>query len=547
MHVVCRQLILITLGVLFGATSSWGQLAPSTSGSQGLRPVTGGLPSTSGTTASSNPVMVPLNPTRNLGFDPYASTKNFGGYGSLAGAMYSQPTNGSAVLPPTTVYQPPSQPFAGSTLPGGTYPSAGFPMGSSISNPALTAPGVYGQPYNPYGPASGIAPGAQMGGWGQGGYPSYNGPSPILPGGGQSAIVQTSPSVLPNNYNAPGVFPNTTPSALFPGSYGNSGGGLFGGLFGGGNNSFGGSYGSPYNQGVYPGAGGYGWNPNGSVFNGQFGEQPGFIRLFQGPRIRHAYLHGDHRHNDVSINDTDVAIAMLLPNFAFSNQPIYILPSFSLHQWAGPRPDLSPANNADLPSKAYSAFIDTGWQSDPNRILGAELGVRVGVFTDFNTLTTKSIRIQGRGIGRIRLTPQATFKLGVMYLDRNRVKLLPAGGILWQPNPATRLDLFFPEPKLSSFLTTVGNMDTWWYVAGYYGGGNWRIQRTDGSKDNVDINDIRIALGLEWGRNDMMRDGRRIGFAEIGYVFDRELIYKARPGDNLNLHDTFVIRAGIGY
>ena len=81
----------------------------------------------------------------------------------------------------------------------------------------------------------------------------------------------------------------------------------------------------------------------------------------------------------------------------------------------------------------------------------------------------------------------------------------------------------------------------------YYGGGNWRIQRTDGSKDNVDINDIRIALGLEWGRNDMMRDGRRIGFAEIGYVFDRELIYKARPGDNLNLHDTFVIRAGIGY
>ncbi len=66
MHVVCRQLILITLGVLFGATSSWGQLAPSTSGSQGLRPVTGGLPSTSANTSSSNPVMVPLNPTRNL-------------------------------------------------------------------------------------------------------------------------------------------------------------------------------------------------------------------------------------------------------------------------------------------------------------------------------------------------------------------------------------------------------------------------------------------------------------------------------------------------
>jgi hypothetical protein len=90
-------------------------------------------------------------------------------------------------------------------------------------------------------------------------------------------------------------------------------------------------------------------------------------------------------------------------------------------------------------------------------------------------------------------------------------------------------------------------VDTWWYVAGYYGGGAWTIKRTDGTKDSIDLNDIRIVLGLEWGRNDMMREGRRMGFAEVGYVFDRELLYKARPADNLRLQDTFVVRLGFGY
>jgi len=293
--------------------------------------------------------------------------------------------------------------------------------------------------------------------------------------------------------------------------------------------------------------GAYNWNPQATGIAGQFGQPPEFIRLFQGPRFRHAYIHGDKSHNALAINDTDVALAFVIPQFLFSSQPLYLLPSFSFHQWSGPRAHLDPSNNADLPSKAFSAFLDAGWQSDPATIFGAELGLRVGMFSDFDAVGSESWRVLGRAIGRVRLTPQATLKLGVMYLDRNRVQLLPAGGVLWQPNPGTRLDLFFPEPKLSSYLTTLGNKDTWWYVAGYYGGGAWTIEREDGTQDSIDINDIRLVVGLEWGRNDMMRDGRRAGFAEIGYAFDRELLYKRRPADNLDLQDNFVVRVGFGY
>jgi hypothetical protein len=148
----------------------------------------------------------------------------------------------------------------------------------------------------------------------------------------------------------------------------------------------------------------------------------------------------------------------------------------------------------------------------------------------------------------VRLTPNATLRLGAYWVNRNRYKLIPAGGILWTPNPDTRFDIFFPEPKLAHYLTTVGNSDVWWYLTGYYGGGTWTVERESGAQDTVDLNDVRAMLGLEFGRNDAIRQGRRIGFVEAGYSFNRELIYRRNSGDSLDdVQDSFVLRAGIGY
>jgi hypothetical protein len=452
----------------------------------------------------------------------------------------------------------------------GTAPTLGAPVMIPV-NPATQA-GIYpstgfGSPsFDPYAAQSqtgqvlgGVSP-ANLNPYGSP-YPAYNGAAPVLPGAGQSAIMGTFPN-SGATYAPPSAFPNSAPSALFPGAtYGNSvydstGGGLFGGFFNNlfgssGYNNFGGSYGQLPAQPTFqqPNYGGSvlpplnGWNPQGSVFTGNPGT-PQYLRLFQGPRFRHAWIYGNSDANALMINDSDVSLAFVIPNFLYSTQPLYLLPSFSLHQWDGPHP----SSTADLPALAYSAFLDSGWQADPARILGAELGLRVGMFSDFDTATSDSLRVMGRAIGRLRLTPRTTLKAGVMYLDRNKVKLLPAGGLLWQPNPDTRFDLFFPEPKLAHYLSTVGTMDTWWYVGGYYGGGAWTITRADKTRsDSIDINDLRLVLGLEWGRNEQMRDGRRFGFLEIGYVFDRELLYRASPSDNLSLQDTVMIRAGIGY
>jgi len=261
------------------------------------------------------------------------------------------------------------------------------------------------------------------------------------------------------------------------------------------------------------------------------------VRFIQDVRLRDTYVGGGNDPNDLGINDTEVAATFTVPNFLTTGQPLFISPAFALHLWDGPM-NLP----ADLPGSAYSAYLDAQWASDPTLQLGVELGFRLGVYTDFHTLNDHSLRPQGLGLGVFRLTPTLTAKVGAMYLNRNKIKILPAGGLLWTPTPQVRFDIFFPQPRLSAYLTTVGRYELWWYIAGEYGGGAWTIQRADGTSDRIDINDIRVSAGIEW-------TGPRglTGFVEGGFVFKRQVIYVVTPADNFNPGDSYMVRAGIAF
>ena len=382
--------------------------------------------------------------------------------------------------------------------------------GGGVSAPTFSQGGLYPTPSaGAFPPSNGPFP-SFGNGFGSGG-PAFGGQIPPLFGQGG---LFGAPELVPNSgYGGSGfgsaiypeaAIPSGSPSTLFPG-------GIFqGGLLGGG---------------AFAGGG------------------PTVFRFLQGPRFRHTYIYGGDSRDDLTTNDTDVSVAFAFPNFLGSTRPLFVVPSFSLHLWDGP----DGSTGADLPANAYSAFLDFGWQSDPNQMFGIELGARVGAFTEFDTFRDESIRILGKALGAFRLTPFTTLKLGAYYLDRNKVKVLPAGGLLWQPNAYTRFDIFFPQPKFARYWRTVGTRDVWWYITGDYGGGSWTIERDDGSDDSVDINDIRVMAGLEWGLTNLIQVGRRTGFAEIGYVFDRELIYRRSPEDNLYPDDGILFRLGVGY
>lgn len=316
---------------------------------------------------------------------------------------------------------------------------------------------------------------------------------------------------------------------------------------------------SPYGQ-TYPG---YGTQSPPVLFpNGLFGQsQPSTasaytnpLKMFQNFNMSFTWTYGSkNKSNELNTTDIYLSTTAAFPNFLWSGQPWYVSPGFGWHNWAGPWDTVPPAQG--LPPRAYSAFLDLGWRSDPNTAFGAELGGRAGIFSDFSTTTSKSVRWQGLALLRYNLTPSLAIKGGVAYLDRVDVKMLPALGFLWTPNPHTRFDIFFPQPKLSTYVTTLGTRDVWWYLGGEYGGGSWTVT-TDSNRVNpavpntytkMDINDWRITLGLEFHPpgTGSASIGQRGAFVELGYVFDRQIHFDNLPAYDLN--DTFMLRGGFEF
>ncbi|MGC6444234.1 MAG: hypothetical protein ACON4H_16395 [Rubripirellula sp.] len=307
---------------------------------------------------------------------------------------------------------------------------------------------------------------------------------------------------------------------------------------------------NPYPNSIYPQNSPNSLFPDGfgSAYSGGLLQNPSTSyndsRRLQGARFRYTYVSPGSKPAHLGMNDLDASLAFAFPNFLNLNQPLYLIPSFSLRLWDGPD---GVATTSDLPAKAFDAFVDVGWESDPNKMVSTDFGLRLGVFTDFDTYTDRSFRVRGRALVNFRLTPVTSFKGGVYYVNRDELKLIPAAGLLYRPDPYTRVDLYFPKPKYARYYRTLGTYDLWWYVTGDYGGGSWTVTRDSGPEDSVDINDLRAILGIEWGPSTALAAGRRSGFLEIGYVFNREVLYRTVPADNFDPDDAFMFRVGIGY
>lgn len=457
------------------------------------------------------PVQQPFVPPATYTAQPppnsYAAQPPPSGYAAPPASNYSAPPSSGFSAPPAATYAP--------SAPGGVLPPSGYaaPPASTYSGgaygPPPTAGGYSGLPptlppsqyttpppatFDPYQTPAGRAPTSTFGG----------GPTPTFGMGNPG--FGTAPSPYNQPYGAPGypptAYPSSAPNSLYP-------------------------------TGIVPS--GSVWGPTGLI--------PSAISFRRGPKLEAAWIYDDNDANAVEMTEFDATVGFALPDFFRSGQPLVISPGFGINFLNGP----NSSTGADLPGQVYSAYTDLEWSSDPNQIFSVDLGVRLGVFNDFDVDFFDGFRIPARAVGNFRLSPYTTFKAGVYYLDRNDVDWLPAIGVLYVPSATTRADIFFPEPKISNYLTTFGTSDVWWYIGGEYGGGNWEIRRASGKQESVDINDIRVVLGLEWGRNDLLRSGVHTGFVEIGYVFDRELYYSSSTYNNISMDDTFMIRGGINF
>jgi Domain of unknown function (DUF6268) len=411
---------------------------------------------------------------------------------------YAPPAGSYPAPPPTfgTTSPVPGSPYAVSP-PGATpYPTAPmtaapYPTTPFTPGPSGTTPLAPGTPYSP----------------------SAVGPPPLFDPYASGSTAGPPPPTVPYNYTPPppaSAYPQQ-PGALFP-------------------------EGSPFQ-----------WQPAPITTSGE-GYWQKTQRFLQELSFEHTYLYGDHADPfDLEINRTELSSTFAIPMFYNIETPLLVTPGFATNWLEGPisaPPDpLTPgvSGGPDLPPRLYDAYLDLAWYPRVSEWLGAELGARTGVWSDFQDVNSDSIRLLGRGLATVAITPNLDVLFGAVYLDRLDVKLLPAGGFYYRPTPEWDMYLVFPNPKVRRFLTSIGNSKWYWYAAGEYGGGSWTVERQVRS-DRIDYNDIRVSGGIEWETQTFIR-----GHIEIGYVFDREVVFESGDPPTFKPDDTFMIRGGVDF
>lgn len=302
------------------------------------------------------------------------------------------------------------------------------------------------------------------------------------------------------------------------------------------------AYGAPYDAtpaSLYPaGAPVY----NGPTFAPITNTWTKTMRFLQEVNADETWLARGGGQHALGINTINTWATFALP-FYWNPNPILITPGFQLNLWDGPE-DNSVANPPNLPGQTYGAYIDAAWNPQVTNWFGGELEISPGIYTDFQHTNSDSIRILGRGLGVLTLSPTWQIKLGIWYLDRNKIKLLPAGGVVWTPNPDARYEIFFPAPKLAHRCSTVGNHTLWAYIRGEYGGGAWTIERANFGPDDFDYNDIRFAVGIDVLPE--TQTGLR-GYIEVGYAFQRQLVFRSNQPGTFNISDTVLVGGGLAF
>lgn len=259
-------------------------------------------------------------------------------------------------------------------------------------------------------------------------------------------------------------------------------------------------------------------------------------RLLQQISVEQTWLYAGEDFNEVGINRTELAATFGLPIFYNPDTPLLITPGFAFNWLEGPR-----SQTQDLPPRVYDAYLDAAWHPKLSEMLSADLGLRTGVWTDFQEVNSNSVRILGRGLGVLALSPNMDVLAGIWYLDRNDIRMLPAGGIHWRPSDLWDMYLVFPNPKIRRRSISVGASQWWVYFAGEYGGGRWTVERLGGG-DDIDINDIRAIFGIEWETQTQAR-----GHIEVGYVFKREVVFDKTNDPTMGLDDTIMVRGGFDF
>jgi hypothetical protein len=220
--------------------------------------------------------------------------------------------------------------------------------------------------------------------------------------------------------------------------------------------------------------------------------------------------------------------------------PLLVTPYFAVHYLDGP---VAP----DLPARLFDTTVQFRWLPKLPMApwVRADLAIEPGVHSDFESSDTDAFRLPGHGLAIMEWTSTRKIVLGLLYLDREDVEILPAGGLILSPNDDVQLDLVFPKPKMAYRFRADTRVEWWNYVAAEFGGGPYSIRRTSPGAPEQDViiwRDYRLYYGLE-----RKTAGGLNSRFEVGYVFGRRIEFIHGGDADFEPDGTLLLRAGVSY
>ncbi|GHT10681.1 hypothetical protein FACS1894170_03180 [Planctomycetales bacterium] len=229
-----------------------------------------------------------------------------------------------------------------------------------------------------------------------------------------------------------------------------------------------------------------------------------------------SYLPGGNKVNSFGLGQADVQMRLAFPCRFIPNNTgassgtgwFYVVPGASFFWFDGP------VGPPDMSANAFGTYLKFGTEPQFNNVFGLRAWGQLGIFSDYHKITSDAFRFSGDLEGTVQISPQMQIVAGVLYLGRERIRVLPTGGLIYRPSEDWTLRLVFPNPKITKHLWKGQYADVSGYIDADYCGNTWDIKYIGAT----DYNDIRVGTGLEF-----VTPRKIAGYFEFGGSFAREL------------------------
>ena len=211
--------------------------------------------------------------------------------------------------------------------------------------------------------------------------------------------------------------------------------------------------------------------------------------------------------------------------------------------------NLRGAGRFGLPIDLFETRFGLSWMRRLNDRWMMRLMGGTSFATDGENNTSDAWQFRGGAFAIYRRSPAWTFAFGAIALGRNDLPVLPAVGLIYQPNPGCRVDLMMPRPRVSFLLRDNGPRQQWGYLGAALNGTTWGVERVDGVDDQLSYGDVRFVVGFESTPTPEpgmpFTRGRKM-FVEIGYAISRDFEWE-REAIEISLDDAFLLRGGLSF